>query len=138
MNGLPDPEAKNIVETTKKNNKTNRLYVNFIKFLIDFNVLGHSVGFIIAMALNKFLSEFTQDMLKNRINNQHYINLISLIVIVSLIFIFIEYIFYGIIYTPEISKERKLEKVLADNTKDDIKKELNIIPNYSSTSLIRN
>ena len=123
---IPEPKSKELVRKIQNDHLIKRQFKNFVKFLVDFNVIGYTSAFLIALSITKILEKFTI-IIEKKINLQYdiegiLIQCIILILVTLGIYIFIEYIFYGYMYTNEVSIERKIEKVIDDNDTKNIKK----------------
>ena len=130
MANIPDPKAKDIVNKITNDKPRERFFKNFVKFLVDFNVIGYTSAFLIALSITdiinklgdkikkQFLFKFDQDGI--------LISIFNLIVLSIMIYLFIEHIFYKYMYTTEVSIERKFEKVIDEKQKEDIEKSTNL------------
>jgi len=123
---IPEPKSKELVRKIQNDNLFKRQFKNFVKFLIDFNVIGFASAFLIALSITKILEKFTV-IIEKKINLPYdiegiLIQCIVLFLVTTGIYLFIEYIFYGYMYTKEVSIERKIEKVIDDNDTKHIKK----------------
>ena len=135
MIDLPDPKAKELIDKVSKDAPTKRLKKNIIKFLINFNIIGWAVSFMLAIQINNFLGELMKSILrKYKIENDLLSRFVTLMLSLIFIFLFIEDIFYGYLYTAEISKERKIEEVLEDKEKKEIQDKMEDIQPYTSNN----
>ena len=126
MSTIPEPKAKELVQKLQNDSPVKRIYKNFIKFLVDFNVIGYATAFLIALSITKILEKFNI-IVRKRIKIPYdtegiLIQILILCIVIVSIYIFIEYIFYGYMYTNEVSIERKIEKVMDDKETKNIKK----------------
>ena len=122
---IPEPKAKELVQKIHNDKPATRFYKNFVKFLVNFNVIGYTSAFLIAMCITKLLDNVYNIMfiyLKKYEKTGILVNFIILFIATIFIYLFVEYIFYRYMYTKEVSNERKLEKVIDDNDTKTIKK----------------
>ena len=49
---IPEPKAKELVQKIHNDKPATRFYKNFVKFLVNFNVIGYTSAFLIAMCIN--------------------------------------------------------------------------------------
>ena len=71
MIDLPDPKAKELIDRASKDGPTKRLKKNIIKFLINFNIIGWAVSFMLAIQINNFVDELMKTILrKYKIENE--------------------------------------------------------------------
>ena len=122
---IPEPKAKELVQKIHNDKPATRFYKNFVKFLVNFNVIGYTSAFLIAMCITKLLDNVYNIMfiyLKKYEKTGILVNFIILFIATIFIYLFVEYIFYQYMYTKEVSNERKLEKVIDDNDTKTIKK----------------
>ena len=128
MYALPDPKAKKIVNKIANDKPTERMKKDFIKFLIDFNVIGYTVSFIVALSISSLLTNISKYIIIkfNIVSKGHEIllNIVNLLIVFICVYIFVQYIFYKYIYTLEVSKEIKVEKILNEKDKQDIKNDV--------------
>ena len=135
MIDLPDPKAKELIDRASKDAPTKRLKKNIIKFLINFNIIGWAVSFMLAIQINNFIGELMKTILrKYKIENELLSRFVTLMLSLIFVFLFIEYVFYGYLYTVEISKERKIEEVLEDKEKQEIQDKMEDIQPYTSNN----
>ena len=52
---IPEPKAKELVQKIHNDKPAKRFYKNFVKFLVNFNVIGYTSAFVIAMGITKLL-----------------------------------------------------------------------------------
>lgn len=137
MADIPDPVAKEMVDKITDDKPSKKIYKNFIKFLVDFNVIGYTSAFLIALSITKITDKITiilQKRLYNKLDpNGVILDVIFLFIMTALIYIFIEFFFYKYLYTKELSTERKVEKVLDEKNKKDIEKNANNINKVKKT-----
>jgi ATP/ADP translocase len=130
MANIPDPKAKDIVNKITNDKPSSRFYKNFVKFLVDFNVIGYTSAFLIALSITNILNKVTDKIQKRFIisfdREGILISVINLIILTIMIYLFIENIFYKYMYTQEVSIERKFEKVIDEKQKEDIEKSTNL------------
>ncbi len=122
---IPEPKAKELIQKLNNDKPVTRFYKNFVKFLVDFNVIGYTSAFLIAMCITKLLDnlyDFIFMYLKKYDKTGILVNFIILCMATIAIYLFVEYVFYKYMYTKEVSNERKLEKVIDDNDTKNIKK----------------
>lgn len=122
---IPEPKAKELVQKIHNDKPAKRFYKNFVKFLVNFNVIGYTSAFVIAMCITKLLDNLYGLIfayLKKYDKTGILVNFIILIMATIAIYLFVEYVFYKYMYTKEVSNERKLEKVIDDNDNKKIKK----------------
>ena len=138
MIDLPDPKAKEMINKVSKDGPTTRLKKNLIKFLVNFNIIGWAVAFMLAIQINNFLSELMKTLLRRyKIENELLSRFITLILSLLFVFLFVEYVFYGYLYTPEISKEIKIEEVLDDKDKQEIEDKMGVQPYAANSNLLK-
>tara|TARA_B100002019_G_C21219152_1_gene573701 strand:+ start:363 stop:800 length:438 start_codon:yes stop_codon:yes gene_type:complete len=122
---IPEPKAKELVQKIHNDKPAKRFYKNFVKFLVNFNVIGYTSAFLIAMCITNLLGNMHDLMFayfKKYDKTGILVNFIILIMATIAIYLFVEYVFYKYMYTKEVSNERKLEKVIDDNDTKKIKK----------------
>jgi len=130
MANIPDPKAKDIVNKITNDKPRERFLKNFVKFLVDFNVIGYTSAFLIALSINEIINKLGDKIKKNILfkfdSDGILISIFNLIVLSIMIYLFIEHIFYKYMYTIEISIERKFEKVIDEKQKEDIENSTNL------------
>ena len=130
MANIPDPKAKDIVNKITNDKPSSRFYKNFVKFLVDFNVIGYTSAFLIALSITNILNKVTDKIQKRFIlsfdREGILISIVNLIILTIMIYLFIENVFYKYMYTQEVSIERKFEKVIDEKQKEDIEKSTNL------------
>jgi hypothetical protein len=130
MANIPDPKAKDIVNKITNDKPSDRFFKNFVKFLVDFNVIGYTSAFLIALSITDIINKLGDKIKKKFIFNFDpdgiLISVFNLIVLSIMIYIFIEHIFYKYMYTQEVSIERKFEKAIDDKHTKDIEKSTNL------------
>lgn len=124
MSNIPDPQAKDIVNKITNDKPRERFFKNFTKFLVDFNVIGYTSAFLIALSITNVINKLGDKIKKKFIfkfdPDGILVSIFNLIIISILIYIFIEHVFYKYMYTPEVSFERKFAKVIDEKQKEDI------------------
>ena len=132
MFDVPNPKAKNIVDNLYKKKPTERFFNNFIKFLVDYNVVGYTSSLLIALSIINFFTKIS-DYLTLRLNNRIPINksikriifsFMNVIIIILIVYIFTEYIYYKYLYTDDVSNEINVEKVINEKDKETIEKKI--------------
>ena len=126
MTNIPDPKAKDIVNKITNDKPRQRFFKNFTKFLVDFNVIGYTSAFVIALSITEIINKLG-DKIKQRFIFKFdpdgiLISIFNLIFISIMIYLFIEHIFYKYMYTTEVSIERKFEKAIDNKHTKDIEK----------------
>lgn len=132
MFDAPNPKAKNIVDSLYKKKPTERFFNNFIKFLVDYNVVGYTSSLLIALSIINFFTKIS-DYLTLRLNNRIPINksikriifsFMNVIIVILILYIFTEYIYYKYLYTDDVSNEINVEKVINEKDKETIEKKI--------------
>ena len=130
MANIPDPKAKDIVNKITNDQPRERFFKNFVKFLIDFNVVGYTSAFIIALSITDIINKLSDKIKKHFIfkfdPDGILISIFNLMFISVMIYLFIEHIFYKYMYTSEVSIERKVEKAIDDKHTKDIEDSTNL------------
>ena len=130
MANIPDPKAKDIVNKITNDKPRERFFKNFVKFLVDFNVIGYTSAFLIALSITEIINKLGDKIKKILIfrfdPDGILISIFNLMFISIMIYLFIEHIFYKYMYTPEVSIERKFEKAIDDKHTKDIEKSTNL------------
>lgn len=130
MTNIPDPKAKDIVNKITNDKPRERFFKNFVKFLVDFNVIGYTSAFLIALSINEIITKLGDKIKKNLIfqfdPDGIVISIFNLMFVSIMIYLFIEHIFYKYMYTQEVSMERKFEKAIDNKHTKDIEKSTNL------------
>lgn len=146
MASIPEPKSKELIKKLQNDSVLKRQFKNFVKFLIDFNVIGYASAFLIALSITKILEKFT-NILEKKIKIPYdkegiIVQILILIIVTVSIYLFIEYVFYGYMYTNEVSIERKMEKVIDDKDTKKIKKKTkntnNIVKLNRTINMLKN
>ena len=118
---IPDPIAKELVDSNRKN----VFFEKFIKFIIDFKIITFFIGWVTALNVSELITAiFDKIFLYINIDNILLKKTVQLIGALIMLYLFVEYIFYKKIYTSEISIKNNIEDAIENKEKKDIEKKI--------------
>jgi large-conductance mechanosensitive channel len=95
-------------------------FLDFIHFLLDFNIIGYTAGFIIAVSASELFNSVGKAIVKTTMKTlrlSDYMgelmeNLISFVIVVTLVFLIMYLVIQPIVTSRTIQKERKVKEVV--------------------------
>jgi predicted membrane protein len=95
-------------------------FLDFIHFLLDFNIIGYTAGFVIAVSASELFNSVGRAIVKTSLRALHlsdYMNdllenLIAFVIVVVLVFFLMYVVIQPIVASREVQEERKVKKVL--------------------------
>ena len=122
---------KLVQKSIDKDKHTSKFKRSISRFLVDFNVVSYAVAFLIAISFKDFIDGLIQLILSKFIKEDKFKVLTEFLVFVIVLvfcFIFVEFIFYKYIYTPDIEKESILRTAIKTKKQEEAKKEIDKEP----------
>ena len=110
---IPDPTTQKIKKELNKGKPLlTRLRDNFSHFLVDYNVVPSTIAFLFAFMLSNIVASFEKEVISRflPIKSKLIKDIITLVIVAILSFLFVEFIFYTLIYTPKIEREKNAEE----------------------------
>jgi hypothetical protein len=105
-------------------------FLDFIHFLLDFNIIGYTAAFVIAVSASELLNSvgktFVTFALKafrlSDVVGELVVNLIAFVIIVFLVFMFMYYVTMPIVKSRVVQGERNVKKLVKEAEAKDIEK----------------
>tara|TARA_B100001093_G_C26797467_1_gene1001803 strand:+ start:255 stop:692 length:438 start_codon:yes stop_codon:yes gene_type:complete len=119
-----DPVAEKVIEKTTDTEKSSikSTQHSIAHFLIDFNVVPVSIGFLIAYTFRDFMQVLAAKIMQYLVpswgKNDLSSPLLTLILTVILCMLFVKYIFYSMFQNEDIKKEIAVKDAVEETKKD--------------------
>jgi len=126
---IADEKTKEEAERKVGTKKNDELRTSIAHFLIDFDILSYVIAFVIALAFQDFLKDLMEFVVlrfipKRSIYLRIASSLLSLIIVFVLSFLFVKFIFYKVLYTEDIVKQRQVQKALAKKEEKEVERKV--------------
>jgi hypothetical protein len=103
--------------------KSSKFKKSIAHLIIDFNILPYIVSFTIAIAFSDFMKSISNLIIKYfNLNNEIFVDFLTLLLILFFTYIFGYLFFYKYIYTKDIAKENIIKNAITEEKEKEIKK----------------
>lgn len=95
-------------------------FLDFIHFLLDFNIIGYTSAFVIAVSASELFNSIGKAIVKTFMRTFHlsdymdelFENIIAFVIIVSLVFFLMYVVIQPIVASRQVQEERKVKEVV--------------------------
>lgn len=128
--GITQPKEQAAIDHIRDIRGTNHssTFLDFIHFLLDFNIIGYTAGFIIAVSASELFNSIGKAIVKTSLKALHLSDfmgdlvkdIISFIIVISLVFLLMYFVIQPIVASRQVQEERKVKEVVKAAEKQEI------------------
>lgn len=127
-------QEEQVIQTIRKEQgiegTTTSGFLDFIHFLLDFNIIGYTAAFVIAVSASELFNSIAKTFVVFALKTFHLsesmgelvVNTIAFAIVVLLVFLSMYYVIMPIVKSRVVQKERTVKKLVKEAEKKQIQK----------------